>query len=711
MKRVLFKSIMFSFLFVFILPLSAQSNLDTVKAQKFDTGKMWTFEDYPNAYIKSTYGFDASEEWLKKVRLSALRFGGGCSASFVSEDGLIMTNHHCVDGFLEGISKDGENIPKNGFFASTLADERKAPTYVEQLVLIEDVTAPVMEAFNSGKTDAEKIEKRNNAIKELETKYNNDTGLNCKVTPLYNGSKFSLYGYKTYKDIRLVYSNERVVGLYGGDPDNFTYPRYDADFAFLRAYDEDGKPMKTENFYKFSQNGAQENELLFVVGNPGSTQRLKTIAQLEYYRDVVYKNGAFLLNRLFSIYDEMIAEEPAKADEYRGQQFFIGNSAKVYTGVLAGLQDPLFMARKKDFEKKLKDAVAASPELKQKYGHLWEGIEQTRNEARKFAFEASAYSINPRFVPVYLSIARKIVELANNLKKPEADRNPDYKADKLESTINGLFPEKVNESMNSKLTAMMADYINMNLGNENPLAKKMFNGLSGKAAADYALKNSSLTTKDKVVDLAKNGADAIMNSNDPFIYYVLNTQDKAKEFAAKSKEINETEQALESQLGQVLYAVYGTSIPPDATFTLRISDGVMKSYHYNGTIAPTITTFYGLYNRYYSHKKQYPWDLPARWTKLNPDFDLSTPYNFISTNDIIGGNSGSAIINTKAEVVGAVFDGNMESLAGNFIYTTEANRAVSVASQGILEILQDLLGAKRVAEELKTGKIPDELRK
>ncbi len=706
MKKILFISTLVLILCAFISPLTAQVNLDTVKAQRFDTGKMWTFEYFPQDYIQSTYGFSASEEWLKKVRLSAIRFGNICSSSFVSEDGLIMTNHHCVDGILESVQKEGENIPKDGFFAPTLADERKVPDlFVDQLALIEDVTAPVLEALNSGKTDAEKIEKKNAKIKELEASYNQQTGLNCKITSLYNGGKYSLYGYKTYNDIRLAYSNERVVGLYGGDPDNFTYPRYDADFAFLRAYDETGKPLKTENYFKFSQNGAQENELLFVVGNPGSSQRLKTVAQLEYYRDITYRNGSFLLNRLFSIYDELIAEEPAKADEYRGQQFFIGNSAKVYKGVLAGLLDPSFMARKKDFQKKLQEAVNNNAELKQKYGHLWEGIQGTRNEIRKFAYENAAYTLSPFMTSAYVKIARKVVTLASNLKKPEADRDADYKADKLEATINNLFPAQVSKSFEQKLVAMLADYMIMNLGKDNMLVKKMFNGLVGKAAADFALKNSALTSKESLLEFAKKDPDAILKSDDPFIFYVVSTQDKAKEYAAKIKEITTTEQALESQLGQVLFAVYGTSIPPDATFTLRISDGVMQSYSYNGTIAPTITTFYGLYDRYYSHKKQYPWDLPARWTKPAPEFNYSTPYNFISTNDIIGGNSGSPVINTKGEVVGAAFDGNMESLAGNFIFTTEANRTVSVSSQGILEILNNITNAKRIADELKAGKL------
>jgi hypothetical protein len=706
MKKLLFTTTLVLILYIFALPLSAQVNYDTVKAQKFDTGKMWTFEYFPQDYIKSTYGFNATEDWLKKVRLSAIRFANFCSSSFVSEDGLIMTNHHCVDGLVESVQKEGENIPKNGFFAPTLADERKVPNlFVDQLALIEDVTAPVLEALNSGKTDAEKIEKKNAKIKELESSYSQQTGLNCKITTLFNGGKYSLYGYKSYTDIRLVYANERIVGLYGGDPDNFTYPRYDADFAFLRAYDTDGKPLKTENYFKFSQSGAKEDELLFVVGNPGSTQRLKTVAQLEYYRDITYRNGSFLLNRMFSIYDELIAEEPAKADEYRGQQFFIGNSAKVYKGVLAGLLDPAFMARKKDFQKKLQDAVNSNPELKQKYGHLWGGIQATRNELRKFASENAVYTMSPMMSTAYMKIARKVVALATNLKKPDAEREADYRADKLEATINNIFPAQMNKSLEEKLLAMFADFMIMNLGKDHIFVTKMFNGLGGKAAAEYALKNSVLTSKEKVVELAKKDPDAILKTDDPFLFFVINTQTNAKMYAAKVKEITTTEQALENELGQVLYAVYGTSIPPDATFTLRISDGVMKSYSYNGTIAPTVTTFYGMYDRYYSFKKQYPWDLPERWAKPSPELNYSTPYNFISTNDIIGGNSGSPVINSKAEVVGAAFDGNIESLPGNFIFTTEANRTVSVSSQGILEILKNITKAKRIADELINGKI------
>lgn len=688
---------------------TAWMNLDTVKAQKFDTGKMWTFENFPFKYIQSAYDFTPSQDWLDNVRMSALRFASWCSSSFVSEDGLVMTNHHCVDFITEGVQKEGENIPRDGFYAPTLKDERPIPNvYVDQLVLIEDVTDQIVPKINEGKTDAEKVENKLNAIKEVEKKYSDETGLICKVTSLYNGGRFSLYGYKRYNDVRLVYVNERNVGLYGGDPDNFTYPRYNADFAFCRVYDESGKPLKTDHFFKFSQNGASDDELIFVIGNPGSTQRLKTVAQLEYYRDVTYRNNAFILEGMFKIYDDLIAEFPDKAAEYEGTQFFVGNSRKVVDGVLGGLRDPYFMARKKSFENNFKNAIMSKPELKAKFGHLWDAIEGTRSEMRKIAFENSAFNLAPNSRPQYFKMAEDMIELANQLKLPEESREPKYKTDKLNETIEGIFPKNFDGAFQPKLLALVADYLYLNLGDDNAMLKKMFGGLKGKEAAEYALKNSMLTSKENVIKLAGEGSDKILGGSDPFIYFIMQTKDKAMELAKQVKEINTTEQALDDQMGQALFAVYGTSIPPDATFTLRISDGVMKSYHYNGTVAPTFTTFYGMYDRYNSFRKKYPWALPERWTKLNPDFDLATPYNFISTHDIVGGSSGSAVINTKGEIVGIAFDGNIESIPGNFLYSTEANRMVSVASQGILEILGDLLHVKRIAEELKLGRIPDE---
>jgi hypothetical protein len=700
MKKV-FSKVMILFLFL-SFTLSAQSiqwqNLDTVKAKRFDTGKMWTFDYPPTEYWKEAYGFTPSQEWLDKARLASIRFATWCSSSFVSEDGLVMTNHHCVDQVLESFQKPGEDIAKNGFFAATLADERKMPSvFVDQLIKIEDVTKSIIDAVNAANTPEEKATAKAAKSKELTEKYKAENpGLKCQLVQLYNGGKYSMYMYKTYKDVRAVYMNERDLGLYGGDFDNFTYPRYDADFAFVRVYDENGKPLKTKNFFKMSETGPQAGEPLFVTGNPGSTFRLKTVAQLEYFRDISYANIVASLKGQVKVLFELAALYPEKADSYNNQAFFVGNSAKSLGGALDGLRDPEFIARKKDFEKKFKEAVFANPELKAKYGHLWDAIAGTRNEMRKFALEMSGYGVR---ASQYFTIAKQIYNLAK--------KGPMPVGEELDKEIKKMFPEDFDKVMQEKLLKLHVDLVEMNLGMDNDLVKKIFDGKKGDEAAKYLLANSLVTTKEGVLKLAKEGSESILKSNDPFITFVKETADKLTDMQKKSVEINKTEKAFEEELGQAFLAVFGTSIPPDATFTLRIADGVMKSYEYNGTKAPEFTTFYGMYDRFYSHRQKYPWALPERWAKPSKELDMSAPYNFVSTNDIIGGNSGSPIINKNLEVVGAVFDGNMESLPGNFIFDTTANRTVSVASTGIFQILYNITHAERIAKELKAGKIVD----
>ena len=688
------------------------TNLDTVKAQKFDTGKMWTFEDAPVEYFKHTYGFEPSQKWLDNVRLSALKFASWCSASFVSADGLIMTNHHCVDFVSSRIQKDGEDIAKNGFYADSLSNERKIPgVFVDQLVLIKDVTDEINEAMDSAKTDSAKLSDRQDKIDDLVAQYSEDTGLKVKVVSLYSGGKYSLYGYKRYNDIRAVYINERDMGLYGGDPDNFTYPRYNPDFAFVRAYDENGKPIHTAHFFKWSKNGPKEGEPLFVVGNPGRTERLKTVAQLEYVRDFTSKSASFILNGLHDIYQEMMTEYPDRFKEFKSMFFFTGNSAKVYKYVHKGLLDPVFMARKKDFEKKFKAAVNANPKLEAKYGQVWNGIQNTVNEMRKIGHQLSAYTVSPRSSSKYFIIANDLVKLAKQLQLPEKDREPSYQADALDETINEIFPDSIDTPLELKKLKLQLEFIQMNLGNNNQLVKLLLNGKNISEAVKNLTANSIVFDKEKTMDLIADGANAIFESGDPIISFIAKTTNKLKEYRTERKEIRKTQESLSNLLGKALFAIYGTSIPPDATFTLRLSDGMMKNYQYNGTEAPTHTTFYGLYNRYYSHGKKYPWNLPERWLHPKEPITLETPLNFISTNDIVGGNSGSAVINKNAEIVGIAFDGNIESIPGNFIYTAEANRTVSVASQGILEILNKVAGAKRIAAELVEGKIPAKFKK
>lgn len=682
-------------------------NLDTVKAQKFDTGRMWTFEDAPLDYFEETYDFRPSEDWIEHVKLSALKLANWCSASFVSEDGLIMTNHHCVDFITSRFEEEGEDIAANGFYAETLEEERKISNlFVDQLVFIADVTGEVNNAVDAAAAGS-KSEAKNTKIKELQKKYSDETGLICKVTELYNGGKYSLYGYKRYKDIRAVFVLETDMGLYGGDPDNFTYPRYNPDFAFLRAYDEDGKPLKVQNYFKWSKDGPQPEEPIFVVGNPGKTERLKTVSQLEYERDFSYKFQSAIANGYVDILVDLMNKNDENFEKYKAGINYIANSAKVYKGILDGLRDPVFMARKKDFEKAFKYKVQSNPELNKKYGYIWDALTELQKEKFQISPEFNGYRINRIYFASQFLIAKKLIDIAEQLQLPDEQRKTDYQQENIENTVASIFDDEIDKDLDFRKLALNADYLRELIG-ETEEYKNLFNGFIGMRAAEYALSKTIMNDKDAVQALVQKGADAILNSDDPFIRYAIKAEKRVSELQPRYREINQAEEDLEYQLGRALFEVYGTSIPPDATFTLRINDGEMKSYSYNGTVAPLFTTFYGMYDRYYSHQKKYPWDLPERWQNPGPEFDLETPYNFISTNDITGGSSGSPVINKDAEIIGIAFDGNIQSLPGSFIYSTEANRMVSVASTGILEIVDDLLNADRLAEEIKNGKIVSE---
>ncbi len=679
---------------------------DTVSSKRFDTGKMWTFEDAPLDYFEEEYSFRPDQQWLDHVRLSSLKFAYWCTASFVSADGLVMTNHHCIDFISNKIQRDGENIYRDGFYATTLEEERKIPGItVSQLVLIEDVTEEIVTAINSGKTDEERIANKENKVKEIQDRYKEKTGNKCRVTSLYNGGKYSLYGYKVYDDIRAVYFNESSIGLYGGDPDNFTYPRYNADFAFVRVY-EDGKPLQTDNFLKWSKTGAQPNEPIFVIGNPGKTFRLKTMAQLRYYRDLTMRNKSFTTNGQVAYLNKLIDSHPERAEEFKEQMVFVANGAKVYRENVKFLNDPYWMGRKADFEEKFRSAIAAKPELQERFGHLWDGIEAGIDELLSHGNEVAAYSVDEES-SLYFLRANNLIEIANQMALPEENRSEKYKDEELNKRIAELAKDEFDFAVDDEDLALHLEFIALNLGKDNSLFNELTNGKTGIEAVNYLKENTVVTDAEKLKELVSKGSDAIYNCGDPIVAYLLQTRSDLKKYLSEQKEAEQTIEALEDQMGQAIYAVYGTTIPPDATFTLRLSDGMMKSYEYNGTKAPLFTTFYGLYDRFYSHEKQYPWDLPERWQNPGKDFDMSTPYNFITTNDIVGGSSGSPVINKEGEVVGLAFDGNLESIPGNFIYSENKNRMVAVSSQGIVELLGDLLGAKRISEELKAGKIPE----
>ncbi len=681
-------------------------NLDTVKAGKFDTGKMWTFDFPPKQHLKETYNFEATDEWLDNVRMAALRFANYCSASFVSEDGLVMTNHHCARQSITQVTGEGEDLHKNGFWAPTLADERKVPgLYVDQLVEIHDITTEVQAAMDKGADQKEKDDLKKAKTKELEDKYTGETGLKYQTVTLFNGGKYSLYGFKRYNDVRLVFAPEEQMGFFGGDPDNFTYPRYNLDYSFFRVYDENENPIKSTHYYKWSEKGPTWGEPIFVVGNPGTTNRLKSVAQLEYFRDISYPLQLELLNALVTVYGEMLQEFPERELELSDSYFGFMNSQKAFGGILSGLRNPIFMQKKKDFEMTFMKEVMKRPELKASVGGLWDSILSVRNEYRTFAYKSFASNMSPLFTAKYFFFAKALIDLAKEMKKPEDERQPMFKGEMLDKYIENLWPEKFDKALTDKMLAQNIRLFALALGENNPLVVKLSGGKTGKAAAEYCLSKSRITTKEGVLAMTKMSPDQILNSGDPFIDYVLATFDEGVALQARSKALNVRESDYNQKLGRALFEVYGTSIPPDATFSLRISDGVLKTYDYNGTKAPVFTTYYGLYDRFYSNEGKFPWNLPDRWVNPPAELDLETPMNFVATNDIIGGNSGSAMINKKGEVVGIAFDGNIESLPGQFIFDETANRTVAVHSSGILESVADVYKATRLANELRAGKM------
>jgi Peptidase S46 len=684
-------------------------NLDTVKAGKFDTGRMWTFEYPPLKYFETEYNFTPTQEWLDNARLSALRFSTICSASFVSEDGLIMTNDHCARESVTDVSKEAEDLPKDGFWAKTMKDERSVPgLYVDQLILLKDVTGEIQQASEKGKTDAEKQLNIQKAIVEIEKREGDATGLEVSVTPLYNGGKYSLYGYKRYNDVRLVFSPESQLGFFGGDEDNFTYPRYDLDCSFFRVYDESGKPLKTEYYFKWSENGAADGEPVFVVGNPGKTDRLNTVSQLEYLRDVTYPRTIDLLNGLVDVYSKLINENSERKNELTDQYLRYTNSLKAYTGMLDGLRDPVLMQKKKDFEEKFKAVVKSNPKLNILYGNLWDEIAQNRNDLKNIEYELYGLDLNPSETSEYFSMAQEIVDLADQLKLPEDQRYEYYRGSELDTTIDAIFPDDFDYDYNKEILEKQLSDMAKYLGENNKFVKELIDVKPINTAAENLINKTSLKSKEKIKELIKKGPDAILNSDDPFISFIVKSEKRRIELDRESRQLESQNDWLSQELGKALFEVYGTSIPPDATFTLRIADGIVKGFPYNGTVAPPVTTFYGLYDRYYSFDKKFPWSLPERWQNPPKEFDLSTPFNFVATNDIVGGNSGSPVINEKGEIVGVAFDGNIQSLPGSFIYSTAENRMVALHSEGIIKVLEEIYKANRLVDELKNGKIKSE---
>ena len=660
-------------------------------------GTMWTFDAPPLDYWKSTYGFTPDQQWLDHVRLSAVRIPG-CSASFVSKNGLVMTNHHCGRSCTAGVSPADTNYIETGFAAPTVNDERKCPgMWADQLQSIGDVTDRVRGAMKAGSV-TERVAQRDAEIEKIQNEC--PQGLRCEVVSLYQGGRYSVYRYRRFTDLRLVMAPEEGIAFYGGDPDNFTYPRYDLDLTLLRVY-ENGQPYQPTDYLKWSAAGAAENELVFVVGNPGSTGRLNTMAQMEYLRDVQYPATLRAYDRLLTTYRALGPKDPAKERQYQNTIFSLANSQKAVRGYYVGLVDTTIQRRKRAFEQDFRARIARDPALRAKYGTAFTNIERAERELKSFATQYRYY--NYAGGSQLLAIAGDIVRLPVQARLADSLRLPNYRGTALDKVHEGLLSQSIRIDPEFE-QMVLTDYLRtaqQELPKGDPFLAKALGGRSPEDAARALVQGSRLGDLTVRRELVLGEEKAVAASDDPMIALARWIEPVNRRLAMRASRLNATISTNAEKIGEAIFAAYGTALPPDATFTLRITDGVVKGYPYNGTLAPYKTTFYGLYERSASFDDKPPFNLPARWqdparrAKLN----MATPYDFVSTNDIIGGNSGSPVINRNAEVVGLIFDGNIESLPNRFIFTDDVARSVSVHSQGIVEALRAMY-EPRIADEL-----------
>jgi hypothetical protein len=666
---------------------------------------MWLFNAFPKDRVKARYGFEPTQAWLDHVRLGSVRFNSGGSGSFVSPDGLTFTNHHVGAECVQQLSSNGHDFIKEGFYAKTQAEEAKCPNLeLNQLIGIEDVTAKIKDAVKSGMSSAESGQAQRAAMSRVEKECASSAGTRCDVVTFYSGEVYNLYKYKKYTDVRLVFAPEFDAAFFGGDPDNFTYPRYDLDITFFRVY-EDGKPAHTDNYLRWSTSGVKENDLIFVSGHPGSTGRLKTITQLEFHRDVDYPSRLETYTRRIALLQKFGSESAENARIAKEELFSYQNSFKAITGYLAPLKDKHVMAEKQADEARLESDFKAASESRSTK-NPWQEIAGTVKVQRDIYLPLTYIERNRGFNTQLAYFARWIVRATEEKTKPSEKRLREYRDSALSSLEQELFSTApIYKSLETLTLTDSLSQMREALGSENPVVKKVLNGKTPGEAASDLISNTKLDDVAVRKQLYEGGVGAVQGSNDPLIVLMRTIDPDAREVRKTyDDQVDAVERRAGAAIARARFERAGYNQPPDATFTLRLSYGAVKGYEENGKGIPSFTDFAGGFQHAAEHKNTPPYQLPDSWMKAKAKLKLTTPLNYVTTADIIGGNSGSPTVNTNGEVVGIVFDGNIQSLEWNFIYEDKQARAVHVDSRGILEALQEIYGASGLVKEL-TGKV------
>jgi DNA-directed RNA polymerase subunit F len=673
-------------------------------AAQADEG-MWLFNAPPRELLKTKYDFDATDAWLSHLQQAAVRFNSGGSGSFVSAGGLVLTNHHVGADALHKLSSAEHDYVRDGFLAGTAAEEIQClDLELNVLVEIRDVTARVTAALKPEMSLAESEKARRAIINTIEQESTSRTKLRSDVVTLYNGGLYQLYMYKKYTDVRLVFAPEQQIAFFGGDPDNFEYPRYDLDICFFRAY-ENGKPAKITHFLKWSANGAGDGELIFVAGNPGHTDRLKTVHSLEFLRDVQFPSYLELLFRREVLLRTFSDRSPENARRALDEFFSVQNSRKAMGGGLAGLQDPRIMDMKRAAQQELRAQFGQKPdrpqfaEAEQAYAQVTKAIGVWRTiHLKKMLLEDNSAMDSKLF-----DLAREVLRYAEETAKPNADRLREYRESNLESLKQEMYsPAPIYDDLEIiRMTDGLARFMEL-AGADDPLVVKVLDGKSPRERAAQVVRETKL--KDVAVrkKLAEGGPRAVQASNDAMLALVRMIDPDARAVRdTYQQQVDEPLRQAYGKIAQARFALAGQQIYPDATFTLRLAFGVVRGYREEGVELPPWTTIGGAFEHSKLHNDVMPFTLPESWIKAKDQLDLAVPFNFVSTADIIGGNSGSPVVNRAGEFVGIIFDGNLQSLVLDFIYTDEQARALSVHSSAILESLRKIYHADRLADELR----------
>ncbi len=671
-----------------------------VTSARADEG-MWLYNDLPRELLKERHGFEPTDQWIEHAMRASVRFNSGGSGSFVSSTGLVLTNHHVGADTLFKISTREHNYLEDGFLAKSPSEEQKSPDLeLNQLVAIEDVTDRVNQAVRSDMSPADAFAARRAVMAEIESESLKQTGLRSDVVTLYGGGRYHLYRYKKYTDVRLVYAPESDIAFFGGDPDNFEYPRYCLDICLFRVYEND-KPAKIEHFFEWSPKGAADGELVFVSGHPGRTSRLFTVAALEFLRDVALPFRLAELRRHEIVLQQYGLDSPEATRRAKDELFSVQNSRKALSGMLRGLQDPRLVADKLAREEALRSQVAADAKLKSGR-EAWDQIAAAQQAHRELFIERQMLERGLAFRSQLFEIARTLVRMAEEDQKPNAERLREFRDSARESLEQQLFSTApIYSDLEIANLADSLSNLAEELSGNHPLVETVLTGKSPQDRAVELVSGSGLADVAERKRLATGGPAVLAKSTDPMIALARAVDPQARAVRKRFEaEIEEVERQAYAEITKAIFATSGTAAYPDATFTLRLAFGTVSGFVEDGKQLPPWTTIGGAFDHEKTHNAQPPWKLPSSWHKARGRLKLDTPFNVVCTADIIGGNSGSPVFNRQGQFVGIIFDGNIQSLSADYIYTDELARAIYVNSGAILESLREIYGAGELAGEL-----------